>query len=56
MASESPIPTQEKSLIERLGEVTWEQIKADGIITQDEIEAELQAKGYPPDSHDYLHE
>jgi hypothetical protein len=51
-----PTPAREKSLIELFGELTWEQIEADGIITQDEIEQELEAKGYPPDSHDYLYE
>jgi hypothetical protein len=57
MASESPTVTpKEKSLIELFGELTWEEIKADGIITLSEIEKELEAKGYPPDSHDYLYD
>jgi hypothetical protein len=57
MASESPMLTPKtKRLSERLGELTWEQITADGIITLSEIEAALEAKGYPPDSHDYLHD
>jgi hypothetical protein len=58
MASKSSIPTPKtKSRLKELVDATtWDMIMADGVITQDEIEAALEAKGYPPDSHDYLHD
>ena len=55
MASPTP-PTEQKSLQDLLGEVTWEDITADGIITIEEIERELKAKGYDPAEYDHLYE
>jgi hypothetical protein len=45
---------QELTLAELLAEVTWHDLMADGVITPEDIEAELE--GFPPNSTDHLPE
>lgn len=44
------------TLPEILALLTWEQITEDGVITLDEVDAMLRAKGLDPDALDYLYE
>jgi hypothetical protein len=46
----------EQSLQDLLGKTTMDQIKADGIITIDEVEDALRAKGLDPEKYDHLYE
>jgi hypothetical protein len=46
----------ERSLREVIADLTWEQIVKDGIITADEIDADLRAKGLDPCKYDYLYD
>lgn len=44
------------TVAEMLADLTWEQLTSDGIITLDEIEADLRAKGLDPNKYDYLYD
>ena len=44
------------TLTEIIASLTWEQIIEDGIITLEEIEASLVAKGLDPCKFDYLYD
>lgn len=52
----TPTPSQEQSIQDLLGKVTWEEIVADGIVTTEEIDAALKAKGYDPEDLMHLYE
>ena len=39
-----------------LADLTWEQVIADGVVTIEEIDAMLRAKGLNPNELDYLYE
>ena len=39
-----------------IADLTWDQITADGVITTEEIDAMLRAKGLDPNEFDYLYE
>lgn len=56
MASQPAGPERGKTLREQFDELTWAEIEADGIITLDEIDAELRAKGLDPGEYDYLYD
>ena len=48
--------SDQPTLPEILALLTWEQITDDGIITLEEVEAMLRAKGIDPCALDYLYE
>lgn len=50
--SQPPQPTVAKLL----DDLTWDELTSDGVITLDEIDAELRAKGLDPNEYDYLYE
>ena len=49
------MPT-DRSLAEIIAELTWDDLVADGVITIEEIEADLRAKGFDPCEYDYLYD
>lgn len=44
------------TVAEMVARLTWEQVVADGVITLDEIDAMLRAKGLDPNALDYLYD
>ena len=56
MAPKAVTPQQAKSLKEEFADLDWATIEADGVITLDEIVAEMETHGYPADSHDHLYD
>ncbi|MCD6641110.1 MAG: hypothetical protein LT071_14505 [Nocardioides sp.] len=51
----SPQP-HHPTVAELLVDLTWEDLTSDGVITLDQIDAELRAKGLDPNKYDYLYE
>ena len=51
-----PFATGQQSLHDLLGEMTWDEITSAGIITIEEIETALRAKGLDPEEFDHLPE
>lgn len=52
---QTPVPPErERTLAEEFADLTWQEIEADGVITLEEIEADLRAKGYDTDDLDAL--
>ena len=49
-------PAPERSLAEIIQDLTWEDVLADGVITTQEIDASLRAKGLDPNGLDHLYE
>lgn len=48
--------TNKPSLAEQvIAALRSEEIETGRVITLEKVEAELEAKGFPPDSHDHLH-
>ena len=45
-----------RTVAELLEGLTWEDLVADGIITLEEVEADLRAKDLDPNKHDYLYD
>ena len=43
------------TIAEMLADLTWEQVTADGVITIEEVDAMLRAKGLDPNEFDYLY-
>lgn len=44
------------SVAQMIAALTWEQIAEDGIITMEEVDAMLRAKGCDPSEYDHLYE
>lgn len=60
MSTSQPEPATEgeaeRPLQEIIADLTWDELAAGGIITLDEIDALLRAKGLDPTAYDYLYD
>lgn len=47
---------EQPSIQQMLAELTWEDLVSDGMITSEEIDAALKARGHDPEDLMYLYE
>lgn len=52
----SPEATDSPTVAELIAKLSWEQVVADGVITIEEIDVMLRAKGLDPQALDHLYD